>query len=72
MECKSDMAVIVEGVMSVLQPLNTSVNKSFKDYVRHLYSEPMETVYQELTKTATAACGKQMDLAVQNMIFATI
>ena len=38
-EMKTDLAVIPGGLTSVLQPLDVSVNKPFKDNIRKLYAQ---------------------------------
>jgi hypothetical protein len=40
-EMKTDLAIIPGGLTSVLQPLNVSVNKPFKDNIRKLYAQWM-------------------------------
>jgi hypothetical protein len=50
---KTDLAVIPGGLTSVLQPLDVSVNKRFKDNVRKLYTQWMAKGGHELTPTGT-------------------
>jgi len=38
-EMKTDLAVIPGGLTSLLQPLDVSVNKPFKDNIRKLYAQ---------------------------------
>ena len=52
-EMKTDLAVIPGGLTSVLQPLDVSVNKPFKDNIRKLYAQWMaegDTVLHQLER----------------------
>jgi hypothetical protein len=51
-EMKTDLAVIPGGLTSVLQLLNVSVNKPFKDNVRKMYTQWMAKGGHEFTPTA--------------------
>jgi hypothetical protein len=48
---KTNLAVIPGGLTSVLQPLDVSVNKPFKDNVSKLYMQWMAKGGHELTPT---------------------
>uniref|UniRef100_A0A147BLR1 Putative pogo transposable element n=1 Tax=Ixodes ricinus TaxID=34613 RepID=A0A147BLR1_IXORI len=48
-ELRTDLAVIPGGLTSVLQPLDVSLNKPFKDNVRRLYAEWMAEGQHDLT-----------------------
>ena len=50
-EMKTDLAVIPGGLTSVLQPLDVSVNKPFKDNIRKLYAQWMAEGGHSLTPT---------------------
>lgn len=48
-DAKTDLAVIPGGLTSVLQPLDVSVNKPFKQHIRQSYSEWMANSEHEYT-----------------------
>lgn len=48
-EFRMDIAVIPGGLTSVLQPLDMSLNKPFKDNVRRLYTNWMAAGQHQLT-----------------------
>lgn len=50
-DMRTHLAVIPGGLTSVLQPLDVSVNKPFKDYVRKMYVEWMASGEHGLTPT---------------------
>ena len=60
---KTELVVIPGGMTSVLQPMDVSINKPFKDRLSHQYLTWIADPARELTETGKIKCAASSEVA---------